>query len=350
MAVGVSPDRPFVWITVGATDDDPRSFWSTVAAALVRVVGEPFVTALQDVRTADVTELPGRIAAAFTDAGPVLLVLDNLHELRSAAVHEGLGRRISRRPGSAWWSRAGGSAVAPGQAAARRALCEVRSDELAFRPEEAGAMLSTVGTEPRLGSWRSWWTAPRAASSPPSCPGPGRELDGIGVVAALSGNDHSVAGYLFAEVLARAAPPARDLLGKICVPDPAPTSPTPSPVATTGAARLAELEASNLFVQSVGRAGRWYQLHRLVAELLRAQLTDPRQRRDLHRRAAEWHRTNGMPLEALRYALRGGSGARSGCGRGASDVDGRRRRPGPRHRAQRSPAGGGGRIPSWCAG
>ena len=92
------PDRPFVWITVGATDDDPRSFWSTVAAALVRVVGEPFVTALQDVRTADVTELPGRIAAAFTDAGPVLLVLDNLHELRSAAVHEGLLRLVERPP------------------------------------------------------------------------------------------------------------------------------------------------------------------------------------------------------------------------------------------------------------
>ena len=76
-----------------------RSFWSTVAAALVRVVGEPFVTALQDVRTADVTELPGRIAAAFTDAGPVLLVLDNLHELRSAAVHEGLLRLVERPTG-----------------------------------------------------------------------------------------------------------------------------------------------------------------------------------------------------------------------------------------------------------
>ena len=182
----------------------------------------------------------------------------------------------------------------------------------------------------RLGSWRSWWTAPRAGGrSPPSCPGPGREP-----------GRHRRRGRLVRQrsqrgriSVRRSAGPGRatgrDLLGKICVPDLVCADLADAVTGSDdGAARLAELEASNLFVQSVGRAGRWYQLHRLVAELLRAQLTDPRQRRDLHRRAAEWHRTNGMPLEALRYALRGGSGARSGCGRGASDaVDGRRRRP-----------------------
>jgi ATP/maltotriose-dependent transcriptional regulator MalT len=35
-------------------------------------------------------------------------------------------------------------------------------------------------------------------------------------------------------------------------------------------------------------------------------LTDPRLRRDLDRRAAEWFRSRDMPWPALRYALAGG--------------------------------------------
>ena len=59
-------------------------------------------------------------------------------------------------------------------------------------------------------------------------------------------------------------------------------------------------------MQAVGASGRWYRLHRLIADLLRARITRARTLRDLHRRAAEWHLHQAMPLEALRYALRGG--------------------------------------------
>jgi LuxR family transcriptional regulator, maltose regulon positive regulatory protein len=69
---------------------------------------------------------------------------------------------------------------------------------------------------------------------------------------------------------------------------------------------LTELAASHLFVEAVGSPGRWYPLHRLVADILRARPMPPRQRRDLHRRAAEWFRDHRMPLEAVRQALRGG--------------------------------------------
>ena len=64
--------------------------------------------------------------------------------------------------------------------------------------------------------------------------------------------------------------------------------------------------AANLFVHAVGPAGQWYRLHRLLADLLRSRTTDPRMVRDLHRRAAEWYLHQKMPLEAVRYALRGG--------------------------------------------
>ena len=56
----------------------------------------------------------------------------------------------------------------------------------------------------------------------------------------------------------------------------------------------------------MGPGGRWYRLHRLISDLLRTRITDPRTLRDVHRRAAEWYRRHSMPLGAARYALRGG--------------------------------------------
>lgn len=74
----------------------------------------------------------------------------------------------------------------------------------------------------------------------------------------------------------------------------------------TGRTTLAELAASNLFVQGVGTGGQWYRLHRLIADVLRARIAQPRTFRDLHRRAAEWYLRHAMPVDAVRYALRGG--------------------------------------------
>ena len=72
-----------------------------------------------------------------------------------------------------------------------------------------------------------------------------------------------------------------------------------------GARVLADLAASHLFVQAVGQPGRWYRLHRLISDILRARPVPRRRRRDLHRRAAEWFRSNAMPLEAIRSAVAG---------------------------------------------
>ena len=57
----------------------------------------------------------------------------------------------------------------------------------------------------------------------------------------------------------------------------------------------------------MGSSGRWYRLHRLIADVLRLpRITDRRMIRDVHRRVAEWYRRQSMPLETARYALRGG--------------------------------------------
>ena len=76
---------------------------------------------------------------------------------------------------------------------------------------------------------------------------------------------------------------------------------------TDSASRLAELERSNLFVSRLERGG-WFRIHSLFAEYARAQLAllDPDAPARIHRRAAEWFRSRGLPAEAVAHAAAAG--------------------------------------------
>ena len=116
-----------------------------------------------------------------------------------------------------------------------------------------------------------------------------------------------MAAYLLTEVIDRQTPELLDFLVRVSFVDLVSADLADALTgARTGADTLAELAASNLFVHAVGPGGRWYRLHRLIADVLRTRITDPRTLRDIHRRAAEWYRRHSMPLDAIRYALRGG--------------------------------------------
>ena len=123
----------------------------------------------------------------------------------------------------------------------------------------------------------------------------------------FSGDDHSVAGYLLTEVLDQQAGELIAFLERISVVDLVCAGLADALTGDhDGEARLAELAASLLFVEAIGRPGRWYRLHRLIADILRARPMPPRRRRDLYRRAAEWFRDQDMPLDAVQAALQGG--------------------------------------------
>ena len=116
-----------------------------------------------------------------------------------------------------------------------------------------------------------------------------------------------MAAYLLSEVIDTLTPELLDFLVRVSFVDIVSAGLADALTdASNGAATLAELARSNLFVQAVGPRGQWYRLHRLIADVLRARVSDPRTLRDIHRRAAEWYRQRSMPLDAIRYALRGG--------------------------------------------
>jgi LuxR family transcriptional regulator, maltose regulon positive regulatory protein len=93
-------DRAAAWVSLGPADDDVRALWTAVATAIAPVIGEQAAADLRRVVTDDNLEtVPGRVAAVLADDGtPVVLVLDNLHEITSLAVHESLLRLVQRPP------------------------------------------------------------------------------------------------------------------------------------------------------------------------------------------------------------------------------------------------------------
>jgi LuxR family transcriptional regulator, maltose regulon positive regulatory protein len=305
--------RAAAWVSLGPAEDDVRALWTAVATAIAPVIGERAAGDLRRVVTDNNVEtVPGRVAAVLADdATPVVLVLDNLHEITSLAVHESLLRLVGRPPrGLRFVVTTRRDPPWPlDRLRLAGVITEVRAAELAFRVDETAALLAQVGIDlddahvGRLVERTEGWAAGLRLVAL-QLQGGG---DPAGFVDAFSGDDHAVAAYLLTEVIDRQAPELLDFLVRVSFVDLVSADLADALTGgRTGAATLAELAASNLFVHAVGPGGRWYRLHRLIADVLRTRITDPRTVRDVHRRAAEWYRRHSMPLDAIRYALRGG--------------------------------------------
>ena len=306
-------DRAAAWLSLDRTDDEPQVFWRAVAAALIPVVGRPAEELRRIVAGGAPTEdLPGMVVAGLRRAPrPVVLVLDDLHEIRSP--------QDPRRVAAARRTPAAG-VLAAGHDASRSAVAAA-SPPLGGPGERRACGGSRLrarrgGGAVRAAHDRGGRRADRAVGRPhgrvacgasPGRPAPQRSGRRRGRRRRLlrgrpqrGGLSHH-RGARSAESRSSSPSSRRSASSIWC----APTSPTRSPAVEDGAAMLAELAASHLFVEALGKPGRWYRLHRLIADILRARPSRRSARRDLHRRAAEWFRRNDMPLEAIALGGRG---------------------------------------------
>ncbi|MGD9528113.1 MAG: LuxR C-terminal-related transcriptional regulator [Pseudonocardia sp.] len=305
--------RRAAWVSLDRADDDEGAFWRTVATGLLPVVDEAAGVGLRRVAGAATSprDLPSELAGAIRQLHrPVVLVLDNLHEVGSPKVHAGLLRFVER-PLPMLSLLATTRRDPPWPLPRLRLaglLSEVRASDLAFRPDEAAGLFGRLRVElsagqlDRLLARTEGWAAGLRLVA----------LDLVGstdvdaAVDTFSGDVHAVTEYLLSEVLDRQPAELVAFLEQISVVDLVSAGLADALTGRRdGEAMLAELAAGHLFVQAIGRSGRWYRLHRLIIDLLRARPMPPRRRRDLNRRAAEWFREHGMALEAVRSALLG---------------------------------------------
>jgi LuxR family maltose regulon positive regulatory protein len=312
-AAGGADGRRVAWVNLDPGDDDVRSFWATTAAALATVARDDAAAeALARLAAAPVGgEHPGDLVRALDRfEHPFVLVLDNLHEVTDPEVHAGLQRLVERLPRTL--SLVVTTRRDPPWPLLRLRLAglltEIGADDLAFRPDEGAALFARFGVEltaeelDEMVQRTDGWAAGMRLGALHLHGAP----DVGAAVAAFSGDDHDVSGYLLDEVLARLPTDVVDFLEKVSVVDLVCVDLADALTGRgDGAAVLGELAASHLFVHALGRPGRWYRLHRLLLDLLRAQPLPRRERRDLHRRAAQWFAGQGMTLEALRSAIRG---------------------------------------------
>ena len=298
------------WVTVEREEHDPQLFWLSVVDAL-RVAGVH--GPIEDPGPApdfDGEAIVERlVAAARALDEPVLLVIDDLHELLEPRALSQLDLLLARRPPQLAVILATRHDPPLGLHRYRLEgeLTEVRAADLEFTLDETRELLAAAGialSEDALASLLSrtegWAAGLRLAALSLDDP-----ADAERFVAEFSGSERTVADYLFAEVLQRQPQPVRELLLRTSILDRVSGSLADRLLETTGSERiLLRLEEAGAFVFATDRERSWFRYHQLFADLLRLELrrTAPDAVSGLHRAAAGWYADHEFPIEAIRHA------------------------------------------------
>ena len=298
------------WVTVEHDEHDEQRFWLAVAERLAAVAGAAALEPPAPAPVFDGAELVGRLVDGLADLGePIVLVIDDLHELAATEASAQLETLLDRRPSSLRVVLASRHDPQLGLYRHRLAgrLTEVRAADLRFTVPEArelfrssGVDLSEAALAKLVARTEGWVAGLRlAALSLAGHPDPDTFIE------AFSGSDRTVADYLLAEVLERQPHAVRRLLLRTSI-----LHRVNGPLAdllTEGrgsAGVLLELEERNAFVVSLDPSRTWFRYHQLFADLLRLELRRAEAERipELHRAAAAWFAEHGFVLEAIRHA------------------------------------------------
>jgi LuxR family maltose regulon positive regulatory protein len=311
-SAGSVPGRP-AWVSLDRHDDSPARFWSTVVAALAGV------GALPDARLVDAIaspafpallgELPASLAAALADDAPVVLVLDDFHEISDARLLDGMATivRLAPPPFRLVLATRRDPDLPLPRLRLSGQLGEVRADALAFTADETRKLLAGRGRplgdrEVALLLERTEGWAGALALAAMTIGGD----DPAPAISRFAGDDRAVADYLASEVLDSLPEETRDFLVATSVVDRICGGLADAITGEdTGAATLEDLARANCFVLASGDGDAWFRYHVLFREFLRSRLArlPEHDRRELHARAATWLAWNDHPVEAMPHAV-----------------------------------------------
>nr|WP_253900603.1 LuxR C-terminal-related transcriptional regulator [Mycobacterium asiaticum] len=321
-AVGVIGDERVGWLSLDPSDSDPVWFWMYVIAALQKISPEVGVRALELLAMgADPVQVTLPILLNDLDAidGPMVLILDDYHLVKSRAVHEQVAFFVSRMPANLHLVLATRSDPMLPLARLRASgeLTEMRADDLRFGAGETEQLLNDVlglrldkADIELLHQRTEGWAAGLylAALSLAGRP------DTAAFIKTFAGDNRHIVDYLMAEVLDGQPAPIRNFLLRTSV-----LGRLNGPLCdavlqmSDSASVLETIERENLFVVPLDTSRHWYRYHQLFAELLRTELrrSEPDLVADLHRRAAAWFEAQGLIDEAVRHLIAGGDVERS---------------------------------------
>jgi LuxR family maltose regulon positive regulatory protein len=265
-ATSEGPPGPVAWVRVGPGDHHPRRFWAHVLAALdgAGVVRPDGLLAGLNPRLEIGDEFLRVLVGGLSELdGPVVLILDDLHEATGQAVVGQLRFLLRHAPPQLRLVVAtrADPPLALHRLRVAGQLSEIREAELAFTLEETRRLLEdhgvvlTAGELETLRRRTEGWAAGLrlAALSLRAHPRPER------FVADLAGDDRAIAGYLVEEVLAAQPPELRAFLLRTSVVERLCGDLADALTGGADGARvLARLEREHVFTSATGPTRTWY--------------------------------------------------------------------------------------------
>ncbi|EME54229.1 LuxR C-terminal-related transcriptional regulator [Amycolatopsis decaplanina] len=299
------------WISLDANDNKVFSLWSSILGALGRSVEDDVLSEPALPRDASAHE---RIAA-FVDlcdrlSRPVILVLDNAHELSAPDAVKNVNMLLRYLPSQVRVviaTRFPPPLILPRLQLEGR-LREITAHQLNFTEQETGRLLARQNLAltkadldeimERTEGWAAglrFLTLSLAATS-----------DARGAIRAFTGEDRLLAEYLSGEILGPQPAHIREfLLSTSVCPEVTPELATRLTGQENSGQILYMLTRTNALVTRHGRDCPRYRCHPLLRDYLRAELTrrHPRAYRRLHRSAAEWFTDSGDVLTGLEHSI-----------------------------------------------
>lgn len=298
---GQRPDLHIAWMTAQASDDEPGTFWSNVAAAL-----NPFAPGpLDDDERRQVVDL----LETINSSSPLTLIVDDFHVITNPSILSDMGFMI--RNLAAHIHLILSSREDPRLPLHRMRMSgdvlEIHEQDLRFDTEEASHLLEEIAGRPAgsrevavLSEKTEGWAAGLMSA--------GKLLrqtsDPSDVVDSFAGDDPDLVAYLVPEVLE----PLPDKIYRFLITTSVLENMNESLCRRVSglsdvANILKELSAQNLFLVRSNVERGWYRYHRLFGELLRhlSLVHDPESFRAAHKRAGDWYDANGDTEAAVRH-------------------------------------------------
>ncbi|MEV5532876.1 LuxR C-terminal-related transcriptional regulator [Streptomyces prunicolor] len=310
--------RRIAFLSVRPSQQDAQLFWLALLDAVRAAVGAEGAAEPSAVTPGfDGGVVKDKVLAEIAASPkPFFLVIDDLHELESAAAVEQLGTLLTGLPPGAH------AIVATRRDPSLRLhklrlageLAEIRAAHLRFTEAETRELLAatkivlpddvTGALHQRTEGWAAGLRL--AVLSLAGHPDPER------FVAEFSGSHRTVAEYLLAEMLERQPPHVQRLLLRTSLLDSVNGELADLLTGATGSERiLLDLEDANAFVVALDAGRTWFRYHHMFADLLRLELrrTLPGNIPELHRQAARWFAEHAQAADAVRHLQAAGDWA-----------------------------------------
>jgi LuxR family transcriptional regulator, maltose regulon positive regulatory protein len=302
-------DRRMAWVSLDRFDDDPAMLVVSLASACCRagVSGDDLVAEVGGLGVSVLGRAAPRLASALrASLHPFVLMLDDLHELRSPACDDVLSVVIAAIPA--------GSALVTSSRCEQPHVPRLRACDEALEFEAGDLALDAAGAHQIFANAQVSITGEQAAAVTEQTEGwpAGLHLAALiakksgGQAQAISGHDRYVADYLYRETLLQQPEDTQRFLRRTAVLDQLCIPLCDAVLGSSGAAgQLRHLEAASLFVIPLDRRREWYRYHALFREFLLGELRryEPDIIMVLHRRAADWYEASGSPALALEHLL-----------------------------------------------